>query len=122
MNFAALIGKKFEYGGRGPDSFDCYGLIRHIVKENDGVEIPDYVSPSEGGKIAAIFSTEVHRWQEVPRAPGTVVLIRVPGSMHVGYMVSHDKMIHTWEGSGGVVIEKLHDWERRIIGFYKYGK
>ncbi|MCE5335649.1 MAG: C40 family peptidase [Desulfobacteraceae bacterium] len=27
FNYADLLGKEFKYGGRGPDAFDCYGLM-----------------------------------------------------------------------------------------------
>lgn len=119
-DFSDLIGVPFEYGGRGPDTFDCYGLVMEIHRRK-GIELPDYLSPSVQEEIAAIFSTQVVRWEEVPRAPGTVVVLRVGDLFsHCGYMLDNERMIHAWRATGGVMIQKLDVWKHRILGFYRY--
>lgn len=117
---AELIGVPFEYGGRGPDSFDCYGLVKHLYEREHGVVIPDYKSPSDAPRINALFAGNVQLWQEVERAPGTVLLVRTRILNHVGFVVNDRQFMHTWHLSGGVVCERIQDWERRIIGYYKY--
>ena len=119
-NYADLIGIPFAWGGRGPDSFDCYGLVRHIHAQH-GIDIPDYTSPSDGPRIAALIAGNLHLWREVS-APkeGVVLLFRVAGYLHVGYHIGGDRFIHTWEHSGGVVIERVSDWTNRVIGYYEY--
>lgn len=114
-----LIGVPFVNGGRGPDSFDCYGLIMHLLKE-DGIDIPDYISPTGGAKIMAIFNSEIRLWQECKKRHGVILLFKVPGNLHVGYYLGNDTFIHTWEKSGGVTIERLSTWERRLVGIYEY--
>ena len=40
-----LIGKPYEGGGRGPDSYDCYGLVVE-VESRMGRRVPDVGVPS----------------------------------------------------------------------------
>lgn len=124
MNFDALIGVPFAYGGRGPDTYDCYGLLRELYKR-DGIDIPDYTSPTDAGRITALMGCQLHLWELAECCVGAAVLMRVLDrsgntNMHVGYVIDENRMIHTWESSGGVVIEPLEVWKRRIKGFYRY--
>lgn len=36
------IGKPWTKGGRGPDSFDCWGLVYHIYHQQLGIQLPSY--------------------------------------------------------------------------------
>lgn len=116
-----LIGTPFAYRGRGPDTFDCYGLLIEIYRRQ-GKTIPDLISPDEGGRITAMFANQLVLWKESKPIAGSAVVIRLPGNMHVGYMLDHFRMIHTWEKSGGVLVEPLDEWKTRIIGFYTYAE
>lgn len=43
MSWASkYIGLPFEEGGRGPVSFDCWGLTRHILIKECGIEIEPF--------------------------------------------------------------------------------
>lgn len=116
-----LIGAPFVYGGRGEDgTYDCYGLIKELLRR-DGQEIPDYLSPCEGHKITAIFMGELRLWRECAPKPGAILLFKIPGNLHVGYALNGDAFVHTWEKSGGVLVERLSDgWEDRLMGIYEY--
>lgn len=115
-----LIGVPFAYGGRGPEEFDCYGLIMELMLR-DGIKIPDYASPSEGARITAIFVSELRLWEKIPAKLGAIHLFRVPGNLHVGYALDRDRFVHTWQESGGVTVERLSDgWNNRLMGTYKY--
>ncbi len=115
-----LIGVPFAYGGRGPESYDCYGLLMHLFKQDQGVDLPDYKSPSDGARISAIFTSELRLWERCELKEGAAVLFRVPGNIHVGYCLGKDRFIHTWDRSNGVVIERLGDWKKRLMGVYRY--
>lgn len=118
-DLSELIGTPFEYGGRGPDKFDCYGLVAHLLRK-DGIEIHDLKSPSIGKEIVAMVHSELVLWRECELREGAVLLFRVPGNLHVGYCLDGVRFIHTWDKSGGVVIEKISDWKRRLVGIYEY--
>lgn len=114
-----LIGVPFKLGGRGPDAYDCYGLLEEMYRR-DGKNILDYKSPEAGPLISALITSECARlWQPCEPKRGATALIRVPHSLHVGYMIGPMRMIHSWEKSGGVVIEPIEVWKRRVIGFYE---
>lgn len=120
IQYEDLIGKPFAWGGRGPDCYDCYGLVKTMLERIGHKNIPDYVSPSQGPRIIALMMGETYVWKETEARPGTVALIKVPMSMHVGFILPYGKMIHAWHRSGGVVVEHLFDWKRRIVGYYEY--
>jgi len=118
LEFCDLIGTPFEYGGRGPDSYDCYGLLMELYKRV-GVDITDYGSSSRGAEIIAMMLGKVHEWKEVSPQPGCTMLIKLPMSMHVGFLLPNKKFIHTTRSTGGVVVEYLRIWNRRILGYYE---
>jgi cell wall-associated NlpC family hydrolase len=117
---AQLIGTPFEYGARGMDKFDCYGLVKYL-HERKGIRIPDYRSPSDQSRIAALMGGQLMLWESCKPEPGSVVVFKIAGLVtHCGMVLADEKFIHTWEGSGGVCVERLSDWKRRIYGFYRY--
>lgn len=120
-----LVGLPFVYGGRGPDTYDCFGLVKECWRRTHGVELPDFTSPSEQGAQAAVGIVKLQQWQEVGRAPATMVAFRIGRLVsHCGFMLDNDTMIHAWERSGGVTLQRIDDplygWAQRIHGFYRY--
>lgn len=121
VDLSDLIGVPFAYGGRGPAEFDCYGLVMRILKENHGIAAQDFRSTPDQATISAKMAVGVRLWEEIEAAPGAVVLFRIGRHIsHCGYMIDSIRMIHTWEQSGGVVIERLDAWKQRTVGFYRY--
>jgi cell wall-associated NlpC family hydrolase len=117
---ADLVGTPFAYGGRGPDTFDCYGLVRELHRRQ-GVLLPDYRSPSDRPHISALMMNQLQLWEPTSPEPGAVVVIKILGRIaHCGIVLPADRFIHTWEGSGGVVVERLADWSQRIHDYYRY--
>ena len=119
---AELIGVPFERGGRGPHSFDCYGLCRYIIERDSGVKAPDYGAPADAAQIQALMVGSVCFWKRLDEPKeGCVVMFRTGRLItHVGIVISDSRFIHTWEHSGGVVTERLDPWKHRIVGFYEY--
>jgi cell wall-associated NlpC family hydrolase len=116
-----LVGTPFKFGARAPSGeFDCYGLVMECLRRN-GVEVPDFGFSESQGVISAMMGVTLPQWEEIDQAPGAVVLLRVGRWVsHVGYMLDQDRMIHTWEKSGGVTIQRISEWKQQIVGFYKY--
>lgn len=116
-----LIGTPFDYGGRGPDAYDCYGLLMELMKK-DGITIADFRSTDNISVIAKMMGENIYLWRRCEKKPGCGILFRIKGlGAHVGYLLDDGtSFVHTWEGSGGVLIESLADWEHRIMGFYEY--
>lgn len=120
--FSDLIGVEFQYGGRGPEAFDCWGLVKECYWRWHGVELPDYRSTSDPEKNAALMSVEGKRlWRELPDIQaGAVLLMRVKRfGAHVGFATSQTRFLQALEGLG-VIESRTHKFERQIIGAYLY--
>lgn len=116
-----LIGKPFEYGGRGPEKYDCWGLMMELYRRI-GVEIPDYRSPTTWAEIASLMNQELRLWEEVPRRTlHSVMHIRIKSEPHhVGLFLGGDRFIHASNGARSVCIEPASRWENATVGYYKY--
>lgn len=120
--FSDLIGVEFSYGGRGPDRYDCWGLVQECYRRWHGIELPDYRSTPHANLNAEIMTRESRaHWRKLPEAtPGSVLLIRVGRfGAHVGFVTSPTRFLHALEGLG-VQEVRLSRFERQIIGAYDY--
>jgi cell wall-associated NlpC family hydrolase len=117
-----LIGIPFERAGRGPDTYDCYGLVMELLRR-DGVEnVPEYNrAPRHPRQVAGVIDEVRPDWSQCEKRPGCVILFRIKGyGAHVGYLLADGRrFVHTWEESGGVMIEKLDTWKNLVLGFYE---
>lgn len=128
LNSDDLIGAPFEWGGRGPDKYDCYGLLMEMWKRKYGVNIPDFQSPTGDSDISTKMAETMAQvysgmsdWVEVAPSPYVAVLFRVKRyAAHIGFTLPYGRFIHTWDRSGGVVIEKINTWKDRTVGHYVY--
>jgi cell wall-associated NlpC family hydrolase len=121
LAYSDLIGKPFEYGARGPDAYDCFGLVKECYRRVHGVELPDFLSPDDQGAQAAVGAIQLLQWEPVPCQAGTLAAIRIKSLVsHCGFMLDEDTMIHAWKNSGGVTLQRLNEWRHRITGFYRY--
>ena len=119
----SLIGKIFKDGGRGPDSFDCWGLVCDIYENCLGIMLPTYefiaaADQRNASKAALQYREE---WEEIPGSkeqPGDVVLFR---PCHVGVVVDRGRMVHIDEGLPAC-IESYRSaiWLPKLIGFYRH--
>jgi cell wall-associated NlpC family hydrolase len=121
--YADLIGKSYRADGRGPEAYDCLGLVLELQRRQ-GRDVPQYSSTSEelhrsvdrGAGILGVARSIGH-----PQ-PGCVVLLRTlePGRVHMGTMLDPWSMVHCSESSQAVVVERLAGsrWERCVLGFY----
>lgn len=123
QNVDDVLGTPFRYGGRSlaEGALDCYGIVK-VLCERDGKQLPERSVSEDHRLIHALMAGQMNVWKllEGP-VEGAVVLIRIKGhACHIGYVLDKFQFIHAWEGSGGAVIERLADWEKRIEGFYEY--
>jgi len=98
---ACLIGKPWERGACGPDAFDCWGLVRHVLATAHGLDVPVTAADVPGAARAL-------GWIAVPSiaplAGGDVVLMRnAQGERHVGIVVQAGStvgVLHAVRGTG----------------------
>lgn len=120
---ADLIGKPYVRGGRGPDAYDCAGLVVEVMRRR-GIDLRIPETPeAEDAQRHAMREILSAQWVDVPRAfPGCLVFFKgTPG--HVAVMLSPYVFVHVAEGVGQVCVERLEGpvWPRCFGGFYEYG-
>lgn len=132
VDYLDLIGVQFAYGGRGPDAYDCYGLVMELHRRL-GVELPDYRSPSVLSEIESLVAAEKYRWNKIAvkegkdpipsslMTPGRVLEIRMNSyACHVGFVHRPRRFLHVYETSNGVEDNLIHDWRNNVLGVYEY--
>jgi cell wall-associated NlpC family hydrolase len=121
-NFDDLIGLPFADGGRGPNKYDCWGLVREVYRRF-GVNLPDYpISAWDTVKIGDKMAQEKRAWLEVKKPlpiPALVVIQMTCGSWanHVGVYIGENRFIHAYAKTG-IVIDRIKNWQSSIAGFY----
>ena len=121
------VGLRFEDKGRGPDSFDCWGLVRWIYMHELKLVLPDYLDKyetvlDESGVESAVSAGRVSGWDRVDRPQNMdLVLFKIFGRpLHVGIVAGKDYFLHCPEDDFSRR-ERLSDrkWKNRIEGFYR---
>jgi cell wall-associated NlpC family hydrolase len=87
----AQVGKAYEYGGAGPDTYDCSGLTQYAYR-SAGVELP------HSSKQQSEMGTPVDRANLLP---GDLVFFYEPVS-HVGIYIGDGQMVHAGTEETGV--------------------
>jgi cell wall-associated NlpC family hydrolase len=124
------VGLPFKEKGRGPDGYDCWGIVREILDKEFGITgLPDYVGSytSVGDKrsvSAAVTAGLAEGWQRVDKAnDGTLVILRLAGRpWHCAIAVNSEWMLHVVEGAN-TCLERMDSmvWNDRIEGYYRRG-
>lgn len=104
------MGKMYQWGGQGPDRFDCSGLV-YFVYGNLGVSMP------------RVSSQQAKVGQEVSRKnlqPGDLLYFNTSGSgiNHVGIYVGQSKFIHAPRKGMPVRTDSLNNgwWKQKLRG------
>lgn len=135
IDYRPYFGVPFKRGGRGPAELDCHGLLIRL-HAGLGVEVPDIASPETNDEAASLFlgrkSDFLTKWEksganDLPPdgayQPADTLLFRIKGvPCHVGMAINSRQFVHTWEGTRGVVVERISLWEPRLHGIYRHSK
>jgi cell wall-associated NlpC family hydrolase len=118
-----LIGCKFKAHGRSKEEgFDCYGLVIEVL-QRDGISFPDmfYDNIEKETKIMIkneMISSISHTKIDKPEK-NCIVEISVGGNpSHIGVYIGRGEFIHCLTDYG-VIIDKLHRYQERILGYYR---
>lgn len=128
---ADYVGIPWRVHGRDRAGCDCWGLVRLVLSERFGIEVPAYNSGYQGASradiddIAQLIADRPPQWAEVERGqerPGDVVLLRLWGRpCHVGIVVGGGRMLHIEEGVDSVC--EPYDgpaWRKKVAGIYRW--
>lgn len=126
---ARYIGGRYEIGGRGPDVWDCYGLMATIMRAEYALDVPLFLGalPPDHGRpamAAAIAARKSPDWQRVngdPK-PGDGALFRVGAdACHCGAVIAPNLMIHIHDGLNVTVDCISGDrWGNRLVGIFRW--
>lgn len=108
------LGKMYQWGGNGPDRFDCSGLV-YFVYGSLGVDLP------------RVSEQQARRGGEVDRkdlSPGDMLYFATsgPGIDHVGIYLGDDKFIHAPRRGIPVRTDSLHNgwWRQKFRGARRF--
>jgi cell wall-associated NlpC family hydrolase len=118
-----LLGKPFAWYARGPEAYDCWGLVLEVARRA-GVYLPDEISirrpQVRSRRMDQVFAGFTRIAEPEPYCLVTFVLRRRYVG-HIGFVLADGKrFIHVTE-SQRVSITRLDDvfWRRRIDGYYR---
>ena len=121
------VGIPFADHGRDRSGCDCWGLVRLVLGNHYGVEVPSYAETyPDANKPSASEAVDTLRQIDfIPLSypePGAIVVLRVKGlPWHVGVMVNDHYFLHIMRGINAVC-ERIDGltWANKVMGFYRY--
>lgn len=111
--------------GRDFKGCDCFGLVKLMLKEEEGICIPDFIyNNAQDDENTKFYNQELNnpKWIKCKPAKGAVVVLRIDGiAKHVGYMLDDTYFAHITKETG-VSIARVDDifFQTRIVGFWRY--
>ena len=124
-------GIDFVSNGRDKIGCDCYGLVRMIVKEENGLEMESFQSEYydanhlEGAQDTLKRHLGIAKPIEVFEVkPTDIIVFKIRGMVcHLGVVVDPKKgtFIHTMRGTNSHIGNyKYSTYKNRVEGFYRY--
>ena len=103
-----LQGKPYKGGARGPDSFDCSGLVYFVFKQHR-VLLP-VTAEGQGGAGYDVSRDSV--------LPGDLIFFKIDRGWHVGIMINKNEFVHASK-SRGVAVDGVdaNYWRKRFLFF-----
>jgi hypothetical protein len=122
-----LIGKPWESGARGPDAFDCYGLVHWVYERVLGVSLPPLagLEAKDVLEVARAFKAESSTWRQTPEPTPLCVVAMSKNTQvhHVGLWLPLDRgvVLHSMEHSCVIAqtLSSLRSSGFKLIQFYQ---
>lgn len=120
-----LLSLPWEAGGRGPTTYDCWGLLVKVYRERLSIELPEYntIDPTNLGVCSREISLQASSmWTQIEK-PVPLCAVGLSRSIkflhHVGIYIPEDSglILHCHEESGVIIQseqELRHQGWRRI--------
>jgi cell wall-associated NlpC family hydrolase len=125
MDASKYVGKPWVAGASGPDTFDCWGVVRHWYQAKFGQTLPDFKSHTiDFIDLARKFRYEEKGsdWLELhhPVTDCIVALGKGKQVTHCGVYIGDNLVLHSSQESKRCVIQSLDQLHRQwgTIKFY----
>lgn len=123
VDLSDLIGRPYKNFARGPDCYDCWGIIIEVGKRF-GVVIHDYcISPVNNSEIIKQYNIHSSDYLIVKDnlQPADIIMFkRTDGGLHFGIVIDDKQFIHTLEGLGVHICRLNHRFYKSLIhSFYR---
>lgn len=96
-------GRPFVRGSEGPDGYDCYGIVRAVLRDHFGREAP-CLSDRWTLEARSALAAAHEAWEPIHahEQPGDVLAFVIPTQreLHVGIVVAPGWMLHARAGEG----------------------
>lgn len=132
------IGLPFAEGGRGPASFDCWGMVAAVLRAERGIEVEPfadigtYDSPAVAERVQAeIARTDWRPVEQVDAQPFDVAVMWVARRLmgrdtartlsHIGIVTAPGRLLHIERETRSVCVRFSHPavaW--RLHSFYRH--
>ncbi len=108
-----LLGKRYVWGAKGPNSFDCSGFVYYLLTHN-GVKT---------GRLNALGFSKEDNWDKISKMSnlraGDIVFFSTNGKRvgHTGLYIGDGKMIDASSSNGKVVKRSCTTafWKRNFV-------
>jgi murein DD-endopeptidase len=121
-----LIGLPFRYHGRGPKTYDCFGIVKEINRRL-GIEVFDRKYTPDDLSITKTVDADLatNRWNKSEIGAGATLLFRRGlAAVHVGVAIDLDRFIHASDDHGSVLVSRLdtgtQPYRSFLLGAYRY--
>ncbi len=121
------MGIPWVAGGRTPDGFDCWGLVREIYQSILNIDLPMYiVDPNMKVSVSKCMITALDEWVRVdsPKNNCLVVMSKNKHPSHVGVYIDDagGLILHSVDGVGSCAqFESEVRQEYKLLEFYEHG-
>ena len=118
------VGKRYVYGAKGPNAFDCSGFAYYCVKQASGGSIL-----LSGGSTSQWYSAPGQRIYSISELqPGDLFFICDPAysggkaTSHVAIYAGNGNLVHASDSRTGVIVNPIKDKDRRyFVGAIRLG-
>lgn len=107
----AQLGKRYVFGAKGPDTFDCSGLVQ-AAWASVGVGVPGstFTQVHEGTPVTSVSMLQPGDLIFIPGSDGTAAN---PG--HVGLYIGQGLLINAYDEKTGIVLDQVSNWAGQIV-------
>lgn len=115
------ISSTYEDGARGPNKYDCWGLVREARHLHCGQRLlPSWghVRNTQPREFTQAYRTEAENLERCPAENGAIAAVmRGPICTHVALVVKIDEALHALEINPhkGARLQRLADFERQYF-------